>query len=130
MLQVFFKDSCLQTAGKKYFKRADLVAKETEEYLQKYGQQIKNEDEGPSKATVGLYCDFLYTTRFAQRLFFVADTASSSDNAESVVLPRNEVITRLRDRSEPILLFGESELDAFKRLRKCEISEPEINRVS
>lgn len=45
----------LKTGGKKYFKRADLVAKETEEYLQKYGQQAKNEDEGPSKETVGLY---------------------------------------------------------------------------
>lgn len=57
------------------------------------------------------------------------DTSSTSNNAEGNVLPRNEVITRLRDRGEPILLFGESELDAFKRLRKCEISEPEINRV-
>lgn len=38
------------------------------------------------------------------------------------------MISRLRDRGEPILLFGESELDAFKRLRKCEISEPETNR--
>lgn len=49
---------------------------------------------------------------------------------EQIVLPRTEVITRLRERAEPILLFGESELDAFKRLRKCEISEPETNRVS
>lgn len=50
-------------------------------------------------------------------------------DAEHVLLPRNEVITRLRERGEPILLFGESEVDAFKRLRKCEISEPEVNRV-
>lgn len=60
---------------------------------------------------------------------FSVDTSLSSDGAESVVLPRSEVILRLRDRGEPVLLFGESELDAFKRLRKCEISEPEINKV-
>lgn len=46
-----------------------------------------------------------------------------------MVLPRNEVISRLRERGEPILLFGETELNAFKRLRKCEISEPEVNKV-
>lgn len=46
------------------------------------------------------------------------------------ILPRTEVISRLRDRGEPILFFGETELDAFKRLRKYEILEPEVNRVS
>lgn len=44
------------------------------------------------------------------------------------ILPRSEVISRLRDRSEPILLFGETEVDAFKRLRKCELLEPEVNK--
>lgn len=43
-------------------------------------------------------------------------------------MSRNEVTRRLRERCEPILLYGESELDAFRRLRQCEISEPEINR--
>lgn len=57
------------------------------------------------------------------------DPSTDSRNAEHLVLPRNEVISRLRERGEPILLFGETELDAFKRLRKCEISEPEVNRV-
>ena len=71
------------------------------------------------------------------------------------VLPRKEVIRRLRDRNEPVILFGESDIEAFRRsvkinfyvfrffkvillicsclfllirLRKLEISEPEINR--
>lgn len=43
-------------------------------------------------------------------------------------MPRQEVITRLRDRGEPILLFGESFIDAFTRLRKVEIAEPEVNK--
>ena len=40
-------------------------------------------------------------------------------------LPRVEVIRRLRDRLEPILLFGESEVVAEKRLRALEINEPD-----
>ena len=52
------------------------------------------------------------------------------DGVAVAVLPRKEVLRRLRDRNEPILLFGENEIEAFKRLRKLEISEPEINRVS
>lgn len=45
-------------------------------------------------------------------------------------LSRNEIIARLRDRNEPILLFGETELDVFKRLRKYELIEPETNKVN
>ncbi len=44
------------------------------------------------------------------------------------VLARKEVIRRLRDRNEPVLLFAETEIEAFRRLRRLEISEPEINR--
>lgn len=58
------------------------------------------------------------------------EKAVLQDNPEHLQLSRQEVIRRLRDRTEPILLFGESELDAFKRLRKCEILEPESNKVS
>lgn len=42
-------------------------------------------------------------------------------------LPRIEVIRRLRDRGEPIRLFGENENDAFRRLRHLEITQPEVN---
>lgn len=42
-------------------------------------------------------------------------------------MPRIEVIRRLRDRGEPIFLFGESDLDAFQRLRHIEITQPEAN---
>jgi hypothetical protein len=44
-------------------------------------------------------------------------------------LSRKEVIRRLRDRGEPITLFGESEFDSFKRLRRSEVAEPESNKV-
>lgn len=41
-------------------------------------------------------------------------------------LPRIEVVRRLRDRNEPIRLFGESDRDAFQRLRHMEIMQPEV----
>lgn len=52
-----------------------------------------------------------------------------TDSSSEHLLSRQEVIRRLRERTEPILLFGESEIEAFKRLRKCEILEPEVNKV-
>lgn len=41
-----------------------------------------------------------------------------------------QVIRRLRERGEPIRLFGETDYDAFQRLRKIEILAPEVNKVS
>jgi len=94
--------------SKKHFKRAKLVEKEKEEYWKKYGSQG---DEIPSDvdkpATGG-----------------VAD----SDSSDHATLPRRDVIRRLRERGEPVLLFGETELDAFRRLRRSEILEPEVNK--
>lgn len=52
-----------------------------------------------------------------------------TDSSEHLMLSRQEVIRRLRERAEPVLLFGESEIEAFKRLRKSEILEPEVNKV-
>lgn len=55
-------------------------------------------------------------------------TINDDSGRPLAVLPRPEVIRRLRERCEPIFLFGETELDSFKRLRESEISGPEINR--
>lgn len=40
-----------------------------------------------------------------------------------------QVIRRLRERGEPVRLFGETDYDAFQRLRKIEILAPEVNKV-
>ncbi|XP_075209787.1 pre-mRNA processing factor 18 [Lycorma delicatula] len=95
--------------NKKYFKRSELVAKQEEEYKKKYGitdAETKNEN-----------------TKNADGRKSAADEGSELTN-----LSRREVVRRLRERGEPILLFGETELDAFKRLRRCEILEPEVNK--
>lgn len=43
------------------------------------------------------------------------------------MLPRKEVIRRLRERAQPIRLFGESDGDAFQRLKQLELSEPDAS---
>lgn len=48
--------------------------------------------------------------------------------AELMNLSRSEVVRKLRERGEPVMLFGESEMDACARLRQLEISAPEVNR--
>jgi len=103
----------IMVPGKKYFKRGDLAAKEKEEYMLKYGNiaidKKLSDQQGPSKASQ-------------------EEHVLEEDGVAIAVLPRKEVLRRLRDRNEPILLFAETEIEAFRRLRKLEISEPEINR--
>ncbi|KAF7994393.1 hypothetical protein HCN44_003865 [Aphidius gifuensis] len=88
---------------KKYFKRSELLAKETATLQSDVNKNTTNEKEKP-------------------------ESQDSVSNKKDHQLSRPEVIRRLRERCEPILLFGESELVAFQRLRKCEILEPEANK--
>jgi pre-mRNA-splicing factor 18 len=61
-------------------------------------------------------------------LFFAGGNAAD-ESSDHATLPRRDAIRRLRERGEPIMLFGETELDAFRRLRRNEILEPEVNKV-
>ncbi|XP_068132245.1 pre-mRNA-splicing factor 18 isoform X4 [Hyperolius riggenbachi] len=98
--------------SKKFFKRSELAAKEREAYFERCGYKLQNTEE--------------------------EDDASSSSNpvlelelAEEklpMTLSRQEVIRRLRERGEPIRLFGETDYDSFQRLRKIEILAPEVNK--
>lgn len=103
------EDKKLLDPVKKYFKRSELVKLEKEEYYKKYGcteTKLTNDETNGNNGNISVEDD-------------VIDHAS---------LSRKEVIRRLRERSEPILLFGETDLESFKRLRKCEILEPELNK--
>lgn len=44
-----------------------------------------------------------------------------------MMLPRKEVIKRLRERAQPIRLFGESDEDTFIRLKQLEMNEPDMS---
>ncbi|CAH1784066.1 unnamed protein product [Owenia fusiformis] len=96
---------------KKYFKRGELAAKQEEEYWQKH-KRYKTEHPTPS----------------VSRLQDEEKADSGSDTESGLQLPRKEVKRRLRERGEPIRLFGESDLEAYQRLKKLEILAPEINK--
>ena len=99
-----------QAPNKKYFKRGELAARDAEEYRQRCG--LVEEGAAPRRAAPQSVAD------------------ADDDSAGGAQLSRAEVVRRLRDRAEPVLLFGETELEAFRRLRRLEILEPEVNRVS
>ncbi|XP_067246104.1 pre-mRNA-splicing factor 18 isoform X5 [Chanodichthys erythropterus] len=98
--------------SKKYFKRADLARKEEEEYYRRCGYKLdKTEDEEPPTTSANPVLELELT-----------------EEKLPMTLSRQEVIRRLRERGEPIRLFGESDYDAFQRLRKIEILAPEVNK--
>lgn len=43
------------------------------------------------------------------------------------MLPRKEVIRRLRERGQPVKLFAESDEETYLRLKQLEISEPDLS---
>uniref|UniRef100_A0A8C1FSW8 Pre-mRNA-splicing factor 18 n=1 Tax=Cyprinus carpio carpio TaxID=630221 RepID=A0A8C1FSW8_CYPCA len=91
--------------SKKYFKRADLARKEEEDYYRRCGYKA------PSSTSSNPVLELELT-----------------EEKLPMTLSRQEVIRRLRERGEPIRLFGESDYDAFQRLRKIEILAPEVNK--
>ncbi|KAG7309587.1 hypothetical protein JYU34_004051 [Plutella xylostella] len=105
------EDKKILDPNKKYFKRGELLAKEEEEYLAKYGprkpepEDSKEEEEKAEKVR-----------------------QETRDSEQAAILPRAEVVKRLRERGHPILLYAESEVQAFRRLRRIEIQEPEANK--
>jgi len=90
---------------KKYFKRGDLVAVQEKEYLGQHGG-------GLAAASLAKPA---------------AQSNKDGDKKDEVIrdhlypLSRTEVIRRLREAFQPIILFGESEDEANLRLRSLEI---------
>ncbi|XP_028966617.1 pre-mRNA-splicing factor 18 [Galendromus occidentalis] len=95
---------------KKFFKRSELIQKQRDEYTSELREKPSEEEAAEKDQN--------------------EPKASSSKTAggDEQVLARKEVMKRLRDRNQPILLFGESEIEAFRRLRKLEVQEPELER--
>lgn len=105
----FLQERNLMGPNRKYFKRGELLKIEEEEYWQKHSLK-QDEDE------------------ISENEKKKAEEASLKSKETDGTLPRKEVIRRLRERQEPILLFSETEQEAFKRLRRLEILEPEVDR--
>ena len=95
--------------NKKHFKREDLIQKEKDDYWSRHQQHRRSDDEKKEDHTH-------------------KDGSRSDSKLEDVIFVRQEVIKRLRDRNEPVLLFGESEHDAFLRLKHLELVNPDQTR--
>ncbi|XP_035880275.1 pre-mRNA-splicing factor 18 isoform X3 [Phyllostomus discolor] len=115
------EDRNLLVENKKYFKRSELAKKEEEAYFERCGYkpisekpsgeiQPKEEDQKPSTSSNPVL------------------ELELAEEKLPMTLSRQEVIRRLRERGEPIRLFGETDYDAFQRLRKIEILTPEVNK--
>ncbi|CAG2240557.1 pre-mRNA-splicing factor 18-like [Mytilus edulis] len=103
------KNSDILSSDKKYFKRGDLAKKEEEEYWKKH-QRLKV----PEK---------LAKTKEEQKE--EEKKILEEDEQKYALLPRKEVVRKLRERGEPILLFGETDYEAYVRLKKLETFEPD-----
>lgn len=111
--------------GRKSFRRSELAAAERERYLKK--QEL-------NQAKRRKYADAEEETKaegagtHAEDLSSPTDLIPGGDEVDLVLLPRNEVVRRLRERGEPIRLFGESDEEACKRLRRIEILTPDVSK--
>ncbi|XP_054255403.1 pre-mRNA-splicing factor 18 isoform X4 [Indicator indicator] len=107
--------------NKKYFKRSELAKKEEEAYFQRCGYKPVNE-KPPGE---------VQQQEEEEKPLASSNPVLELELAEEklpMTLSRQEVIRRLRERGEPIRLFGETDYDAFQRLRKIEILAPEVNK--
>lgn len=105
------KESDVLAPDRKYFKRGELAAKQTEEYLRKhYPQHLEgNTDKAEERSK----------------------TVCGKDRAdeEKYQQPRKEVIRKLRERGEPITLFGETHYESYLRLKKLEAQMPDASNT-
>jgi pre-mRNA-splicing factor 18 len=108
------EEKAVLAQNKKYFRRGDLAAKEAEEYWKKH-KRLKTD---AAADTSNLSDDGRDSPALSD--------ADDSGKRKSLQLPRKEVVKRLRERGEPIRLFGETDYEAFQRLKKLEILEPEV----
>jgi pre-mRNA-splicing factor 18 len=101
--------------NKRQFKREDLIRAEEEEYWKRHKQA---EQEANSGTTSGVEAA-------SSRVRDASARDSDAKKPEDIIFARKEVIKRLRERNEPIVLFGESEHDAFVRLKHLELINPD-----
>ncbi|KAK7396373.1 hypothetical protein VNO78_17334 [Psophocarpus tetragonolobus] len=119
------------TGGKKFFKRSEIQQKE----IQKLRDQEKRELEAKSQKRLASSSDAVSTapatsiTASASASSSVAAASASltdEQNIDNLVLPKPEVIRRLRFLKQPVTLFGEDDdarLDRLKYVLKAGVFE-------
>ena len=93
---------------KKCFRRGDLEAKHEEAYWKNYYSKSNDNSIKSSSSTDD------------------TNEKLTTVNEKFQIPPRPDVIKKLRERNQPIRLFGETDLDTCRRLRLLETTEPEL----
>ena len=106
------------TGGRKFFKRSELEQKQIQklrdqEKLELQAKSNRQSQSSSSSSTTTTTANTSSTTAAA------ATTSSLTDeqNIDNLVLPRQEVIRRLRFLKQPITLFGEDDTARLDRLK-------------
>ncbi|KAK7285335.1 hypothetical protein RJT34_20103 [Clitoria ternatea] len=120
-----------ETGGRKFFKRSEIQQKE----IQKLREQEKRELEAKSQKRLGASSDTATAapTSSTAPSSSVSSTIAASNtsltdeqNIDNLVLPKPEVIRRLRFLKQPVTLFGEDDdarLDRLKYVLKAGLFE-------
>ncbi|KAK7270273.1 hypothetical protein RIF29_23295 [Crotalaria pallida] len=111
------------TGGKRVFKRSEIQQKE----IQKLREQEKRELEAKSKrhltssddaaATASTTASSTNTSKNATSNASASKSLTDEQNIDNLVLPKQEVIRRLRFLKQPITLFGEDDDARLDRLK-------------
>jgi len=112
-LQTELKVDSKDDTKKKYFKRSELERVQREKYEERMGMK----KVAPSN------------DRIAE---WEAKTQAMLDRMgpdQAKMMPREIVLKKLRERNEPIILFGETEAESFFRLRKLELGCQEQYKI-
>ena len=130
---------------KKYFKRGDLAEKQREEYLAKHSpksdtstksEEMKVNTQKGKKNDIQIlqpntrllilqkywFTYILHCTYFSLEL---KDKKIEEGLNAIPTLPKSEIVKRLRERGQPILLFGETLINACERLKQVEMDAPD-----
>lgn len=108
-----------QSKGKKWLKRSEINKIQTE------GEK----EDGPS-ASFDKPPPLEMPRRTSSDSASLTSPPPQTPEEDSVLfsIPQADVVRRLRERGEPVRLFGESDRDRSIRLRQIEMLEPEINK--
>lgn len=113
------------TSNKKYFKRGELAAKQAEDYRKKQEEKLRSkglidDEAGPSRPERNLQSDIAKALGKGKK-----DTDGDKKDKK---LSHDEVVKRLREKGEPIRLFGESNDETAQRLRYVEMMAKEDDK--
>ncbi|KAL0006024.1 hypothetical protein SO802_013585 [Lithocarpus litseifolius] len=107
------------TGGRKFFKRSELEQKQIQKLRdqEKLELQAKSNRQSSSSSTTTTNASATANTSSSTAAAATTSSLTDEQNIDNLVLPRQEVIRRLRFLKQPITLFGEDDTARLDRLK-------------